>query len=158
MQASSRWDSTRGDLCSCLHARATDFTSRIGYRVLVSFFYFDLTEGSQGTSPFDLRYHRENGFGHARSERRRPQFTAHNSVRPFENGLRSLGSSATRPTCIRHKTRWALRLAKSHRTWRVYRPRQLAREGGGSAAARVARLRQYHVFDHWQHAEARAGT
>ncbi len=30
-------------------------------------------------------------------ERRRPQFTAHNSVRPFENGLRSLGSSATRP-------------------------------------------------------------
>ena len=71
------------------------FTSRTG--VLVSFFYFDLTEGSQGTSPFDLRYHRENGFGHARSERRRPQFTAHNSVRPFENGLRSRGSSATRP-------------------------------------------------------------
>ncbi len=45
---------------------------------------------------------------------------------------------------------------KSHRTWRVYRPRRLAREGGGSAAARVARLREYHVFD--QHAEARAGT
>jgi len=61
------------------------------------FFYFDLTEGSQGTSPFDLRYHRENGFGHARSERRRPQFTAHKSVRPLKNGLSLGGSSATRP-------------------------------------------------------------
>jgi hypothetical protein len=47
---------------------------------------------------------------------------------------------------------------KSHRTWRAYRPRQLAHEGGGSAAARAARLREYHVLD--QHAEApsRAGT
>ena len=45
---------------------------------------------------------------------------------------------------------------ESRRTWRVYRPRQLAREGGGSAAARVARIRDYHVFD--QHAEGHAGT
>ena len=45
---------------------------------------------------------------------------------------------------------------ESRRTWRVYRPRQLAREGGGSAAVRVAKLRDYHVFD--QHAEAHAGT
>ena len=45
---------------------------------------------------------------------------------------------------------------KSYRTWRAYRPRRLAREGGGSAAARVARLRDYHVFD--QHAEGHAGT
>jgi hypothetical protein len=73
------------------------FTSRMGY--WYTFFYFDLTEGSQGTSPFDLGHLRQTRFGHARSERRRPQFTAHNSVRPFENGLRSLGSSATRPRC-----------------------------------------------------------
>ncbi len=45
---------------------------------------------------------------------------------------------------------------KSHRTWRAYRPRQLAREGGGSAATRVSRLREYHVLD--QHAEGCAGT
>ena len=44
---------------------------------------------------------------------------------------------------------------ESRRNWRVYRPRQLAREGGGSAAVRVARLREYHVSD--QHAEDRAG-
>jgi hypothetical protein len=68
-----------------------------------TFFYFDLTEGSQGISPFDFRHYRQTRFGHhdARGERRRPQFTAQNSVRPFENGLvvRSLGSlsSATRP-------------------------------------------------------------
>ena len=95
MQASSRWDPTRGDLCSRLHARATDFTSRTGY--WYRFFYFDLTEGSQGTSPFDLRHHRQTRFGHARSERRRPQFTAHNSLRPLKNGLSLGGSSATRP-------------------------------------------------------------
>ena len=71
------------------------FTSRTG--VLVHSFFFDLTGGSQGISPFDLRHHRQTRFGHARSRRRRPQFKAHNSVRPFENGLRSLGSSATRP-------------------------------------------------------------
>ena len=69
------------------------FISRMG--VLVYVFYFDLTGGSQGTSPFDLGRLGQTRFGHARSERRRPQFTAHNSVRPFENGLRSLGSSAT---------------------------------------------------------------
>ena len=45
---------------------------------------------------------------------------------------------------------------ESRRTWRAYRPRQLARVGGGSAAARVARLREYHVCD--QHAEGRVGT
>ena len=71
------------------------FTSRTG--VLVSFFYFDLTEGSQGTIEAGCGHWGQTRFGHARSERRRPQFTAHNSVRPFENGLRSLGSSATRP-------------------------------------------------------------
>ena len=36
MQASSRWDLTRGDHCSRLHARATDF--HFTNRVLVSFF------------------------------------------------------------------------------------------------------------------------
>ena len=60
-------------------------------------FYFDLTEGSQGTIEAGWRHWRQTRFGHARSERSRPQFTAHKSVRPFENGLRSLGSSATRP-------------------------------------------------------------
>ena len=97
MQASSRWDLTRGDLCSRLHARATDFY--FTNRVLVSFFYFDLTEGSLGNTVAGWCHWRQTRFGHARGERGRPQFTAHNSVRPFENGLslRSLGSSATRP-------------------------------------------------------------
>jgi hypothetical protein len=45
---------------------------------------------------------------------------------------------------------------ESRRNWRVYRPRQLVHEGGGSAATRAARLREYHVLD--QRAEARAGT
>ena len=45
---------------------------------------------------------------------------------------------------------------ESYRIWRVDSPRPLAREGGGSAAARVARLREYHVF--YQHAEGRAET
>ena len=45
---------------------------------------------------------------------------------------------------------------ESYRIWRVDSPRQLAREGGGSAAARVARPREYHVF--YQYAEGRAGT
>ncbi len=71
------------------------FTSRTGY--WYRFFYFDLTEGSQGNSPFDFRHYRQTRFGHACSERRRPQFTAHKSVRPFENGLSLGGSSATRP-------------------------------------------------------------
>ena len=62
------------------------------------FFNFDLPEGSQGNTEADWGHWGQTRFGHARSERRRPQFTAHNSVRPFENGLRSLGSSATRPT------------------------------------------------------------
>ena len=43
---------------------------------------------------------------------------------------------------------------ESYRTWRAYRPRQLAREGGGSAAARLTRVREYHGLD--QHAEGRA--
>ena len=64
------------------------------------FFNFDLPEGSQGISPFDFRHYRQTRFGHARSERRRPQFTAHSSLRPFENGLRSVGSSATRPETL----------------------------------------------------------
>jgi hypothetical protein len=45
---------------------------------------------------------------------------------------------------------------KSHRTWRVYRPRQLAHEGGGLAAARVARLREDHGLN--QRVEGHAGT
>jgi hypothetical protein len=54
MQASSRWDLTRGDLCSRLHARATDsdsdfhFTNR---RVLVSFFLFRPHRGVSGDQP-----------------------------------------------------------------------------------------------------------
>ena len=96
MQASSRWDLTRGDLCSRLHARATDF--HFENRGTGTQFFFDLTGGSQGTSPFDLGHLRQTRFGHARSERRRPQFTAHKSVRPFESGLSLGGSSATRPS------------------------------------------------------------
>ena len=71
------------------------FTSRTG--VLVHSFFFDLTGGSQGISPFDFRHYRQTRFGHARSERSRPQFTAHNSVRSLKNGLSLGGSSATRP-------------------------------------------------------------
>ncbi len=95
MQASSRWDPTRGDLLSRLHARATDFhlENRVRYR----FFNFDLPEGSQGNTEADWGHWGQTRFGHARSERRRPQFTAHKSVHPFQNGLRSVGSSATRP-------------------------------------------------------------
>ena len=39
---------------------------------------------------------------------------------------------------------------ESRRTWRAYRPRKLARVGGGSAAARVARLREYHSKSHFK--------
>ena len=60
-------------------------------------FFSTRVRGSQGTSPFEFRQYRQTRFGYARSKRSRPQFKAHNSVRPFENGLRSLGSSATRP-------------------------------------------------------------
>ena len=99
MQASSRWDLTRGDHCSRLHARATDFHFRKrGILLPVYRFFFDLGGGSQGISPFDLRHHRQTGFGHARGERGRPQFKAHNSVRSLKNGLSLGGSSATRPT------------------------------------------------------------
>ena len=56
-----------------------------------------IAEGPQGTSPFDLRYHRENGARQPGNERSRPQFTAHNSVRSLKNGLSLGGSSATRP-------------------------------------------------------------
>ncbi len=47
MQASSRWDLTRGDLCSRLHARrrATDFHFEHEPGTVYRFFYFDLTEG-----------------------------------------------------------------------------------------------------------------
>jgi hypothetical protein len=48
MQASSRWDPTRGDLCSRLQPGQRIFTSRTGY--WYTLFYFDLTGGSQGTS------------------------------------------------------------------------------------------------------------
>ena len=65
--------------------------------VLVFFFGFGSDGGSQGTSPFDFRHYRQTRFGNARSRRGRPQFKAHNSVRPFENGLSLGGSSATRP-------------------------------------------------------------
>ena len=60
-------------------------------------FFSTRVRGSQGTSPFEFRHYRQTRFGYARSKRSQPQFKAHNSVRPFENGLRSLGSSATRP-------------------------------------------------------------
>ena len=71
------------------------FTSRTGY--WYRFFNFDLPEGSQGNTEADWRQWRQTRFGHARSERRRPQFAAHNSVRPFENGLSLGGSSAPGP-------------------------------------------------------------
>ena len=72
--------------------------------VLVFFFGFGSDGGSQGTSPFDFRHYRQTRFGHARSRRGRPQFKAHNSVRPFENGLSLGGSSATRPARISVKS------------------------------------------------------
>ena len=68
-----------------------------GNWVLVWLFFRPRVRGSQGTSPFEFRQYRQTRFGYARSKRSQPQFKAHNSVRPFENGLRSLGSSATRP-------------------------------------------------------------
>ena len=68
-----------------------------GNWVLVWLFFRPRVRGSQGTSPFEFRHYRQTRFGYARSKRSQPQFKAHNSVRPFENGLRSLGSSATRP-------------------------------------------------------------
>ena len=78
-------------------------SQRISFRrtdgnwVLVWLFFRPRVRGSQGTSPFEFRQYRQTRFGYARSKRSQPQFKAHNSVRPFENGLRSLGSSATRP-------------------------------------------------------------
>jgi hypothetical protein len=66
------------------------FTSRTGVLYSIVFFNFDLPEGSQGNTEADWGHWGQTRFGHARSERRRPQFTAHNSVRPFESGLRSL--------------------------------------------------------------------
>jgi hypothetical protein len=60
-------------------------------------FSFGLPGVVSGTNRFDLRHYRQTRFGHARSKRSQPQFKAHNSVRPFENGLSLRGSSATRP-------------------------------------------------------------
>ncbi len=68
-----------------------------GNWVLVLLFFRPRVRGSQGTNRIDLRHHRQTRFGYARSKRSQPQFKAHNSVRPFENGLRLRGSSATRP-------------------------------------------------------------
>ena len=79
-----------------------------GYRYTV--FFSTSMDGpiwSQGTSPFDLGHLRQTRLGHARSKRGRPQFKAHNSVRPFENGLSLGGSSATtphRPTAHAHRS------------------------------------------------------
>jgi hypothetical protein len=67
-------------------------------------FYFDLTEGSQGNTEAGWRQWRQARFGHARGERRRPQFTAQNSLRPFENGLRSVARPG--PSCIALWTNW----------------------------------------------------
>ncbi len=77
------------------------FTSRMGVS-WYTFFYFDLTEGSQGTpshriGPFDFRHYRQTLFGHARGERSQPQLKAHNSARSLKSGLSLGGSSATRP-------------------------------------------------------------
>ncbi len=43
--------------------------------------------GASGTSQFDLRRHRQTGFGHARGERGRPQFKAQDPVRSSKRGL-----------------------------------------------------------------------
>ena len=96
MEARWRQDFTRGDRCPRLHAPPNGFHFD-GNWVLVWLFFRPRVRGSQGTSPFEFRQYRQTRFGYARSKRSRPQFKAHNSVRPFENGLRSLGSSATRP-------------------------------------------------------------
>ena len=79
------------------------FTSRTG--VLVQTFFFDLTGGSLETTVAGWCHWRQTRFEHARGERSRPQFTAHNSVRSLKNGL-SLGgtrSSATRPHMFNFK-------------------------------------------------------
>jgi hypothetical protein len=109
MQASSRWDLTRGDLCSRLQPGQRTFTSRTVTGVLVhvqKFFNFDLTGGSQVDQPIRPPIigpislaPRENGVRQPGNERSRPQFKAHNSVRPLKNGLSLGGSSATRPQC-----------------------------------------------------------
>ena len=96
MEARWRQDFTRGDRCPRLHAPPNGFHFD-GNWVLVWLFFRPRVRGSQGTSPFEFRHYRQTRFGYARSKRSQPQFKAHNSVRPFENGLRSLGSSATRP-------------------------------------------------------------
>jgi hypothetical protein len=93
-----RQDFTRGDRCPRLQTRPTDFISknRKGTGYWYSFFFRPRVRGSQGTNRIDLRHHQQTRFIYARIKRSQPQFKAHNSVRPFENGLRLGGSSATR--------------------------------------------------------------
>ena len=100
MEARLRQDFTRGDRCPRLHAPSNGFhfEETEGNWVLVFLFFRPRVRGSQGTNRIDLRHHRQTRFGYARSKRSQPQFKAHNSVRPFENGLSLGGSSATRPS------------------------------------------------------------
>ena len=86
-------------------------------------FFFDLTWGSQGTIEAGWRHWRQTRFGHARSERSRPQFTAHNSVRSLKNGLSLGGSSATRPC---NSIPWGTNTRESPRTSPAPTPTQQA--------------------------------
>ncbi len=97
MQASSRWDPTRGDLRSRLHARATDFSLRewgTGIRFLISTSPRGLRRPSKPAG--DIGDKLGSGMPAANADGPNLQRTIP-SVRPFENGLRSVGSSATRP-------------------------------------------------------------
>ena len=58
--------------------------------------FFRPHRGVSGTIEAGWGHWGQTRFGHARSERSRPQFTAHNSVRSLKNGLSLGGSSATR--------------------------------------------------------------
>jgi hypothetical protein len=102
-------------LCSRLHARATDFHfENRGMLLLVNSFLFRPHRGVSGNTEAGWRQWRQTRFGHARSERSRPQFTAHNSVRSLKNGLSLGGSSATRPTRVSRSM--PTRLNATHRS------------------------------------------
>ena len=83
---------------ACPFQRISFRRNRRGTGYWYSFFFRPRVRGSQGTNRIDLRHHGQTRFGYARSKRSQPQFKAHNSVRPFESGLRLHGSSATRPS------------------------------------------------------------
>ncbi len=89
---------------SCMPSQRISFRRTgegTGYTVLVFLFFRPRVRGSQGTNEADWGHWGQTRFGYARSKRSQPQFKAHNSVRPFENGLSLGGTSATRPRALR---------------------------------------------------------